>query len=501
MKKFATSFGLLLSLILFAFSVVPAGAQQQQLTPQSIFDELSRQSGNNASQVRLITDNPEAWYARWYVISNAKKSIDVTYFIIERDVFGMSLMGLLLKKAQEGVKVRLMMDARGTKELTRTMLGQDYLQELIQFPNVEIHVYNPLNQRLIALVGNIRNLIGSNHDKIVIADGEWVICGGRNVSMNYFVDPKDEPTVYRDTDVILRGANAANQIKLAFDEEFNSHDNYKVTRDIFGNWVSRRTELELARRAMQSYLTGMGLPDFRTAGKSADALKKYTDELAKYKNLQSFAAYEPFHGERAYPTFILDKHSFRGTRNDITPALAAMIRNAKKEIIIQNPYVVLTPEALSALKDASARGVAINIHTNSPVSSDSLLTQAFFLEDWQKVLKELPTCRIFAFNGKRKLHSKTFVFDREITVVGTYNMDYVSEQINSEVVVAIKSRPFGERTALRVLTDERESVEYKIEKASDGTVKPAFGPESHSSPEKIRTLNILRQMGFLRPII
>ncbi|HNY09964.1 MAG TPA: phosphatidylserine/phosphatidylglycerophosphate/cardiolipin synthase family protein [Candidatus Wallbacteria bacterium] len=486
---------LVLSLTIPAFS-----ADDQNLTTVSIFDELARQSGNQTAQARLITDNNEAWYARWNILFNAKTSIDMTYFIVEKDVFGMSMLGLLLQKAKEGVKVRIMFDARGTKSLTRTMMGQDYLQELIGVPNVEIHVYNPISENILSAVGNLRNLTGANHDKIIIVDGETVITGGRNISMNYFVDPGDVGTVYRDTDVLLRGAGVAKQIKLAFDEEFNSHMAFVIKRDLLGNWVSRAEDLDLARRTMGRFIGGMGVVDPKTL-KHNKSLASYAEELSKYKHMQSYLSYAPFSGLHSYPTIILDKHSFKGTRNDITPALTAMIRHAKKEVIIQNPYVVLTPEARAAIKEASDRGISVIIHTNSPVSSDSLLTQAFFLEDWDKILKDMPNVKLYAFKGERKLHSKTFVFDREITVIGTYNMDYVSEQINSEVVAAVKSTDFAQRTALRIAEDIKQSVEYKITVNADGSVTKDFSPETHSSPEKIKTLNRLRQLGFLRPLI
>ncbi len=493
----------LLTVMLLVFSLclsalAPLYAQQPNagLTATGVFDELARQSGNQTAQVRILTDNVESWYARWHILSNAKQSIDITYFIVEKDVFGMSMLGLILKKAREGVKIRIMMDARGTKALTRTMAGQDYLQELLGVPNVEIKTYNAVSQRILSAIGNIRNLIGSNHDKIIIADSEWFICGGRNISMNYFVDPRDAGYVYRDTDVLLRSKGAAAEMKKAFDEEFNSHTAFVLKRDFFGNWVSRSLDLEMARRAMNSHMIGTGpLPgDNKLAA-------KYNQELAKYKHMQSYASYKPFHGDRSYPTIVLDKHSFRGKRNDITPAVSAMIKYAKKEVIIQNPYVILTPEIIKSLKEANDRGVNIIIHTNSPVSSDSLMTQAFFLEDWPNILKQLPNCKLFAFKGERKLHAKVFVFDREITVTGTYNMDYMSEQINSEVVTAVKSTDFGQRMALRIAEDIKQSVEYKIKVNPDGSVKELFGPASHSDPQKIKTLNMLRQLGFLKTII
>lgn len=393
MKKLLISFLVCFVVAAFIFSChnFAFAQENEKLSAVGVFDELNRQAGNPTAHVRLITDNNEAWYARWYVLSRAKKSIDVTYFIVEKDVFGMSMLGILLKKAREGVKVRLMMDARGTKELTRTMLGQDYLQELIAVPNVEIHVYNPASANIISAVGNIRNLTGSNHDKIIIVDGEWFICGGRNVSMNYFVDPSDEPTVYRDTDVILRGKKAVGGIQLAFDEEFKSHMVFNVTRDFFGNWVSRAHELDIARMAMESYISGMGTPAVAANYKYADVLARYTTELSKYKKMQSYSGYDPMNGVHEYPIVVLDKHSYKGKRNDITPAISAFMKTAEKEVMIQNPYVVLTPEAMNALKAANSNGVSINIHTTAPSAATAFLLRHFSLKIGRAYLKTLLT--------------------------------------------------------------------------------------------------------------
>jgi len=494
---------LILTAVLFltAFS---NGAFSQQINPAAgphdTFTELSADYGAYPTQARLITDNVEAWYARWHVISNARRNIDITYFIVDKDVFGMSMLGLLLKKAQEGVKIRLMMDARGTAEFTKKLMGMDYLQELVEFPNVEIKIYNPISSNLLSVFGNVRNIISSNHDKILIADDEWAITGGRNIEMNYFVDPRDVAKVYRDTDVVMKGAGIVKKMKDAFEIEYNSHSTANVKKELFGNFSSKQTELEFARRAMNHYLCGMGLLNI-TSLKDGENFKKYNDELAIYKNMQSYSSYSPFCGDREHQLMILDKESYKCELNQITPALVKLIKSSKKEIIIQNPYIIMTKEALDALGEANSRGVAINIHTNSPVSTDSGVTQAFFIHDWPHILAKLSNCRIFAFNGERQLHSKIFVFDREVAVIGTYNMDPMSQQINSELVSVIDSKTFAVRLALRVLEDEKQSVEYKIKIEKDGAVKIIYGPEMHTPEEKLKKLNWIHKLGFLRPLI
>ncbi len=493
---------LLLALLLLAPAAVPAAnAPAPPLPVEQLFDRIFPPSPANMAYARLLTDNVDAWYARWHILENAKKTIDVTYFIVEKDVFGLSMIGLLKKKAAEGVKVRLLMDARGTKELTRTLMGQDYMQELLENPNVEIRVFNPLHTRFLKAFTDIRYLISSNHDKIVIADGEWVVTGGRNIAAHYFVDPRDNPHVYRDTCVLLKGGEVARQAKLAFDEEFARLNNTEIKKDLFGNQKSRGDELEFARRAMQRWMLGQGLfkdapPPFK------GILSVINAELGQYKHLQSYASFRPFQGERAYPAGVLDKHSFAGERNDITDTVCRLMDACQKEIIIQNPYVILTERAKAAIDRANKRGVKVIIHTNSPVSTDSLLTQAFFLRDWKALLGAIrPNLQVFAFKAERKLHSKTFVFDRAVTLVGTYNMDYMSEGINSEEIAAIKARPFGMMTALRIWNDIRDSLEYKVEVLKDGSIKEVYGPKMHSPEKTIRLLEFLGKLGFLKTLI
>lgn len=486
----------LLSLFVLVALGLPAVAQG----PAGLFDQIFGTDPANKAYVRLLTDNNDAWYSRWYVIDNAKKSLDIQYFIVEPDVFGMSMLGLLKKKAADGVKIRLMMDARGTKNLTRTMMGQDFLQELLETPNIEIRTFNPISTRLLKFFRDIRYLIGSNHDKIVIADGQWAITGGRNIAHHYFADPKDDPAVYRDCDVLLYGQKIGGQLKKAFDEEFARQNNFNVKRELFGNWKSRSKELEFYRRAMQRWMTGRGL--WKESVKGFDGiLQKVNEELSHLKQMQGYASFRPFQGERAYPVGILDKHSFAGDRNDITSNICKMIDASQKEVIIQNPYVVLTDKARAAMKRASDRGVKIIIHTNSPVSTDSVLTQAFFVKDWKETMASMPNLRVFAFKGERKLHAKVFVFDGVVTCCGTYNMDYMSEQINSEEMAVIKEATFGRRMRGRIMNDIKDSVEYSVKVDKSGKIKEVFGPKMHSPGKTMRMLEFLGKLGILKYLI
>lgn len=478
-------------------------AARFQPEPDIIFNQFETTTGRKAdeAEVRLLYGNADAWYTRWKLVNEARQSIDIQYFIVEKDIFGLALQGALLRKARAGLKIRFMMDARGTKDFTRKLMGQDFVQELVSYPNVEVKVFNPVHENLLTFVVDPRKILSSNHDKILVVDGEYSVVGGRNISSHYFVDPEDMPTAYRDCDVVVRSEDVAAQLSTAFDEEFSERKQTNIVADLFGNIDVMSDELELAFDAMGAHIAGSVFRSAKnlSSGK-AKALKEYNAELAAYKHLNGFSGFDPFNGSHQAPIKIIDKHSLSGPRNDITDQLVRLIDGSRSEIVIQNPYVVLTERASAALKRASARGVRIIIHTNSPASTDSLATQAMFYADWKNILKNISSARIFTYARQRKLHAKNFVFDGKVGIVGTYNMDYLSEEVNSEVVAAVKSRGFSSELRKDIMEDIAVSKEYRIELDSDGSVKAVFGPDDLPG-KNMWLLKALSKLTFVKSMI
>ncbi|MBF0409956.1 MAG: phosphatidylserine/phosphatidylglycerophosphate/cardiolipin synthase family protein [Candidatus Riflebacteria bacterium] len=476
-------------------------------SPDVCFDRFKSVTGYSDSEgeVRLLYQNSQAWYTRWKLLNEATKSIDVQYFIVEKDVFGMSLSGLLLRKAKEGLKIRYMLDTRGTSGFTKKLQGQDFLQELMAYPNVEVKVFNPIHQNLTMVFLSLKKMFASNHDKIIVVDNEYSILGGRNISMNYFVDPEDFSQAYRDCDVVIRSKDlarhVAKQLDMAFEEEFQQPSSKNILKDFFWNLISMAGEMEAGYQAMNSFLEeGKFYNPANPDKKAAKALKKYNAELAEYKHMNSYNQFDPFEGSHLCPIKVIDKHSMAGYRNDITDQIVKFVDGSKREILIQNPYVVLTPRSEAALKRASIRGVKIKIHTNSPISTDSLMTQAMFYADWKKILKDIPTSEIHVYYGDRKLHAKNFVFDGVISVIGTYNMDYLSEKVNSEVVAAIKSKEFAEELRGEIMNDISQSKQYLIKINEEGEAESVFGPDNLKS-SKSWLIKILSNFGWLKPLI
>ena len=80
-------------------------------------------------------------------------------------------------------------------------------------------------------------------------------------------------------------------------------------------------------------------------------------------------------------------------------------------------------------------------------------------------------------------------------------MDPLSEQINSEVCVAVKAKSFAKRNRLRIEKDMAESIEYKVNVRSDGKIETVVGPESHVDDALLKRVEQLQKLPFLRSMI
>jgi putative cardiolipin synthase len=470
----------------------------------AVFDAIKTPAGSDINtRARFLWKNDEAWYVRWAMLESAKKTIDTTYFIVENDVFGWSFLGLLRKKAREGVKIRLMVDGR-INRFTHKLGDSDELEELARFPNVQVKIYNSPAKALLPALLDLKKMFASNHDKIILIDGQLSIIGGRNIGKDYFAGKGEHKIVYRDSDIVMEGDYVSQQLKMAFDEEFAHLKNWLIKPDKF-NFKDQTNKLDVAYRVMNRYLQGGGTFDYNSE-KFPEGLKKYaelfTKEIANYKNISSYAGHQIWRGERKHPIKILDQHSCIGSRNDVAANMIKLIDASKYEILMQNSYVVLSDALTESLKRASARGVKIILHTNSGASTDAIFPQAFFMNDWVNLLRDCPTLRlIVARDASQRLHSKTFVFDGQYSVIGTYNLDPLSDNVNSEVIALVEGTSFGTMVRNRIYSDFAPGLEYKIEIDRDGQAKSLMGPEHHIDKKLLKKMNFLRKIQWLRPLI
>jgi cardiolipin synthase C len=452
------------------------------------------------AELRLVTRNGDAWTERWRMLTAAQRTVDVNYFILHEDIFGVSFLGHLLEKARHGVQVRVVLDGLGTR-LSRSVRGEDYLDELAT-AGVKVKTYRPLWTRYLEAFFTFTPTatFASNHDKIIVVDGRQSLIGGRNIGMEYFASPASDERVFFDVDLRIDGATLSNGLTAVFESQYASDDAWKAG----GEWLNLRplaAELQLAYEAMDRWLRGIP-PDATFRERIGTSGIDWQTEVEKLPQLHgALLARRPrsFTAE----TRVLDSGMRRAPAEDaITSAVARLVRSARRSILVQSPYLVLSEEGVALLADADRRGVAITVLTNSPVSSDNALSQAFFLEQWPEILARVPHLRLFVAGKRHTLHGKTATFDDRLALVGTYNVDPTSMALNSEVVAAVWSRRFARAVAAeprrRIAMPAPEVYEYTIERDASGaarldaTGKPivGFGPRDHCTPEEWKELGV-----------
>lgn len=451
--------------------------------------------------LEILPANPPAWLARWRLLAQTRDSLDISYFIVRTDVFGAAFLGHVLQKAEEGVRVRLLFDAQGTS-MSKSVRGNDYLDALANARNIELKLYRPLINRYLEAFAKLNPVaaLASEHDKILVSDSRRGMIGGRNIAAEYFAHGADMPKAFRDIDIVLDGRSVARALTRAFEAQYKSSGASKLPPESL-DLVTPVPDLLLAYRAMDAWLKGEPLA--RELAQEIEQRKlPWQRELTKYPKLRGIAANAEARMVRAEARLLDSRTRLKAKGDAIGEALVRLTRSARTQILIQSPYLVLSEEGVRVLEDAGKRGVKLTILTNSPLSSDNALSQAFFLEQWPEIMARVPGLRIFVSGEQRTLHSKLIVFDDRVTVIGTYNLDPISMAINSEIMAAVWSDEFA-RVAVSqpkwLMNAGAPTVyEYRIRRdakgrplrGGDGKPQVAFGPQQHSSPESWKQVQV-----------
>lgn len=178
-----------------------------------------------------------------------------------------------------------------------------------------------------------------------------------------------------------------------------------------------------------------------------------------------------------------------------TTALMNLIKQAKHSVVIQSPYLITTETGEQLFREAIKRGVKIRILTNSLASTDNLEAFAGYQKCREKLLKT--GIEIFEFKPNSEdryrimtgalqkklnytpifgLHAKSMVIDGQTTVIGTFNLDPRSANLNTECVAIIHSKQIA-KGVLKGM-----EIEFKPENAWHTTLE--FNPDSEAGKKK-----------------
>ncbi|MBD8026500.1 cardiolipin synthase [Ureibacillus sp. Re31] len=174
------------------------------------------------NHIEIFDDGEKKFEALIEDILNAKDHIHIQYYIFKLDHLGNRIITALKKKAQQGIKVRILYDEMGSRGVKKR-----HFKELFELGG-EVEVFFPSILPLINPRLNFRN-----HRKIVIIDGRVGYIGGFNVGDEYLGLNK-KFGYWRDTHLRIEGSSVHPlQTRFLLDWNQASHNNIVYSERYF----------------------------------------------------------------------------------------------------------------------------------------------------------------------------------------------------------------------------------------------------------------------------
>ena len=417
--------------------------------------------------VYVLDTGTEALLARAWLADHAKESVEVQYFIWSTDNIGILAAEALLRAAERGVRVRVIVDDLLIDAPDKSLLA------LAQHPKIDIRIYNPqtsvgipFHKRLLNVLTDFRGVNQRMHDKTLVVDGKIAITGGRNMAAEYFDYNHDYN--FRDRDVLLLG-ETVKDMRASFERFWTSDISVKV-EDLYGRLGAMQkyvrvndVEIQQIYRELHEYAKSPEnfAPEVRAAiAATPDSFARVAQSTRWSK--VDFISDRPGKNENQ---FRLDGGG------QTASALGKLVQSARTRVVIQSPYLVVSDQAIELFRQIIARGVVVRINTNSLASTDNLAAFSGYRNQREELLKmglqiyeykPAPEVQVKLMQRSPtatkkmpifSLHAKTIVVDSKIAYVGTFNLDPRSENLNTEVGAIIHDEALARAIEASIETD------------------------------------------------
>jgi putative cardiolipin synthase len=417
--------------------------------------ERSARDHDGSSAFRILSTGVDGFLTRAEMINSAERTLDLEYFIFRQDETGQLLTEALLRAADRGVRVRLLIDDADTLE------GDEQIAALESHPQIEIRIFNPFVYRghvelfrAVEFAFTASRLDYRMHNKLLVVDNAIALVGGRNIGDQYFqVDPDSQ---FGDDDVFTAGP-IVKQLSDTFDEFWKS----AMAIPVEGLATGKQT--------------GAALEAFReTLDEHRDEVKADGTDYAK-----RVATGEPLAGMIAgrlplvwaNAQLVYDSPDKKRVANGemvgrlMHHSVAEAAAAVQSELLLVTPFFIPGKAGMKMFEDLRKRGARVRILTNSLESTPELVAHSGYMHYRVPLLEdgvELYEVRALLGNargsgetsaatrsGNYALHAKLFVFDRQKLYVGSMNFDQRSRSLNTEIGLIIDSRELAQQTAAR----------------------------------------------------
>lgn len=399
----------------------------------------------------------DAFVARAVLADKAEKTLDVQYYLYHNDTVGTLLTNRLIRAADRGVRVRLLLDDMGLAELDLSLIALD------THSNIEVRIFNPFSRnssRTAQFITRFGSVTRRMHNKSFTADNQAAIVGGRNIGDEYF-DASLEYT-FTDLDVLLVGP-VVDEVSTSFDLYWNNSISYPITT-LIGEEVIE-DEIQEAYRNLDQLTNKAVDSNYIKALENSDLTKKLHSKSLKYYWGDIEVIYD-------LPDKV--KHARDKKKYHLSSKLAPHFQGVTDELFLISPYFVPGKAGAAFLIDLEKAGTQVTIITNSLAANDVPAVHAGYMKYRKRLLKagveiyEFKTRMDTKKGGKQKygdlksgLHAKSFVLDRKAIFIGSLNLDPRSNKENTEIGAMIQNPELANKFQDSILSGIQHMT-YKV---------------------------------------
>jgi len=426
-------------------------------------DVLQKHPGQSAYY--LLGNGYDALAARVVLASRAEQSIDAQYYLLHADRVGGIFVDQLIKAADRGVRVRLLLDDMGLE-------GRDTGIAVVDaHPNIEVRIFNPFGRntgRTVQFLTGMGKQTRRSHNKSFTVDNSASILGGRNIGNEYFI--ADPALDFYDLDILTIGP-VVQEVSGSFDQFWNHELSYPISL-LATTLPTEEQSREINRK----------FDEFIEQQVDSDYVKKllHSDFIQDLGSGQKEVSWGP-------GIIVGDDPQKLTTDTDdptyhLSQELAPYLNEVQNELLIFSPYFIPGKNGLSFFKKLRNRGVEVTVLTNSLASTDvavvhsgyanyrrQLLRMGVTLYEMSRDIKRQPETldRQGAFyESKSSLHAKAMVIDRSTVFIGSLNLDPRSVKQNTEIGIILESEEIADRMAL-FFEETVPAIAFRLELKTD----------------------------------
>ena len=414
----------------------------------------------------LLNDGSSALEWRLRAIDSASESIEFQTFLWHFDRVGALVLDHLIRAAERGVAVRILVDD------TFLVHEDPMLLALADHPRIQYRVFNPFKRRFGGIVtrqllnlAEFHRLDHRMHNKAMVVDNRVAIVGGRNIADEYF--GLDEEANFRDLELLL-GGPVVEEVGAAFDAYWN--DPWSFPLGTLSDATASPAALAAARRV-------------RVASPPQTESETTAERASHWRQVMADA-------DGGDAILYVDRPPQGNPRNpeeapvQVAEDLVALLEHAQREIVVVSAYLIPTPRLEDAVARAVARGVRVRILTNSIGSNNHLTAHSAYRNHIGALLAhgaELHEVRTDARDrhrymtrpiGRKRLalHAKALIVDDDKVFIGSANLDPRSLRINTEMGFLIVSAAFNAEVRRAVEADFTAANAWRLQLQDDGGV-------------------------------